>query len=265
MIDSHCHLADEVFAADLAAVTARAQAAGISRVLCILAADDAAEARRATTVRQAWPEARFSVGVHPHQAAQFAGRSDEAAARVTAAVTAQRAVAIGEVGLDYHYDFSPPDVQHAVFSAQVTLARKLKLPLVIHSREATDDTLRILRDMGRREVRGVFHCFTGDEAMARAVVDLGFYLGVGGIITFPRSKDIRDALRRAPEDRLLTETDAPYLTPVPYRGQRNEPAYVTRVLEDLAALRGAEPGALASALVRNFDTLFGASVSAKTA
>lgn len=265
MIDSHCHLADEVFAADLEAVVARGKAAGIVRTLCILAAEAPKEAEAAVAVRRAWPGTRFAVGIHPHQASAFAGRSEEAVVLVKQAVKAQRASAIGEVGLDYHYDFSPPDVQQAVFSAQVSLARKLKLPLVIHTREATDDTLRTLRIAGGGEVRGVFHCFTGDAEMARQVLDLGFHIGVGGIITFPNSREIREAVREVPEDRLLLETDAPYLAPVPYRGQRNEPAFVARVLEELAGLRGTPPATLAAAVVRNFDALFGANPTVKKA
>jgi TatD DNase family protein len=265
MIDSHCHLADEVFAGDLEAVVSRAKTAGVSRALCILAADDPKEAAAAAVVARLWPGTRFSVGIHPHQAGSFGGRSDDAVTVVKAAARTLKASAIGEVGLDYHYDFSPRDVQQAVFGAQVKLARKLKLPLVIHTREATEDTLRTLRIAGGGEVRGVFHCFTGDVAMARAIVALGFHVGIGGIITFPRSRELQEAVRDLPEDRLLIETDAPYLAPVPHRGQRNEPAFVARVLDELALLRGVPAGPLGAALVRNFDALFGPTPSGKTA
>ena len=147
-----------------------------------------------------------------------------------------QACGIGEIGLDYHYDFAPRDAQQAVFAAQLALAREQRLPVIIHTREATDDTFAILKNEG--DVRGVFHCFTGDTAMARRALDIGFYLSFAGIVTFPKAGDLRDAAEGRPRDRLLIETDSPYLAPVPHRGKRNEPAYVGRVLESLAAVRG---------------------------
>src|SRR5438067_13038716 len=142
--------------------------------------------------------------------------------------------AIGEIGLDYHYDFSPRDVQHAVFRAQLRLARELDQPVVIHTREADDDTVAILREEGDGKIRGVLHCFTGTPALADAGLDLGFYISLAGIITFPKAEELRQTARRVPIDRLLTETDSPFLAPVPYRGKRNEPAYVTRIVSALA-------------------------------
>jgi TatD DNase family protein len=261
MIDSHCHLADEAFAGDLPEVIERARAGGVQRALCILAAGDASESAAAVRVRQLWPEVRMAVGVHPHQAGTFAGRAQDAAAVVRKAVTAERAVAIGEIGLDYHYDFSPPDSQKAVFSAQVTLARDLKLPIVIHTREAADDTFDILRRVGKSAVRGVFHCFTGNVAMARQALDLGFHVSISGIVTFGRSADMTEVAAFVPADRLLIETDSPYLAPVPHRGKRNEPAFVALVLEQVAALRRVPAAALAEELRRNFDALLGPTVS----
>jgi TatD DNase family protein len=256
MIDSHCHLADEAFEGDLEAVVERAKAAGIRSALCILAAGDAQEAARAARVRAMWPEARFSVGVHPHQARDFAA-SGKAADAVRKALAADgRAVAIGEIGLDYHYDFSPRDVQQEVFREQVRLARALKLPIVIHTREASDDTLAILRDEGGGDVRGVFHCFTGDRALARAALDIGFHLSFAGIVTFPKAAELRDVARDTPADRLLIETDSPYLAPVPHRGKRNEPAYVTRVVETIAEVRGLTPADCGAAAADAFNKLF---------
>lgn len=257
MIDSHCHLAGEEFVADLEAVVSRAQAAGLTGALCILAAGDGGEAGRATRVRDLWPSVRFAAGIHPHQAGEFAGNTAQAIAVVRHSVEQHRACAIGEIGLDYHYDFSPRAVQAEVFAAQVTLARELGLPVVVHTREATDDTLRILRDEGGGEVRGVFHCFTGDESAARQALDTGFHLSFAGIVTFPRASALRDAARMAPADRLLAETDAPYLAPVPHRGTRNEPAYVVRVVEALAEIRGAPLAEFTQQLLRNFTALFG--------
>ena len=168
MIDSHCHLADETFSADLPAVVARARDAGLERALVVLAAGDAKEAEQATRVETLWPEVRFAIGVHPHAAHEFADDPRRAADAVRAQLAATpSARAIGEIGLDYHYDFSPRDVQQQVFRAQIRLARELDLPVVIHTREADDDTLAILREEGGGEVRGVLHCFTGTAALAR--------------------------------------------------------------------------------------------------
>jgi TatD DNase family protein len=261
MIDSHCHLADPAFAGDLPDVINRAKAAGVQRAMCILGAGEKDESAAATKVRRLWPEIRVAVGVHPHHAGRFAGRASEAAALVSAAVTAERASAIGETGLDYHYDLSPRDVQHAVFSAQISLARKLGLPIVIHTREATDDTLRIVRTAGQSAVRGIFHCFTGDVAMARKALDLGFYISIAGIVTFPKSTEIREVAGFVPADRLLIETDSPYLAPAPHRGKRNEPGFVSRVLETVAGLRRVGIDALGRQLVANFDALLGPTVS----
>ena len=256
MIDSHCHLAGEEFAADLEAVVDRARRAGVTGAACILAAEDDAELAQAARVRAVWPEACFVLGIHPHHAGAFAQRLESVAATVTRGVIAQHACAVGEIGLDYHYDFSPRDVQQEVFALQVRLARERGLPVVIHTREATEDTFRILRDAGEGEVRGVFHCFTGDRAMAREAVAIGFHVSFSGIVTFPRADELREAARLVPSDRLLIETDAPYLAPVPHRGKRNEPAFVGRVVEAVAAVRGETSAALADQVTRNFQALF---------
>jgi TatD DNase family protein len=256
MIDSHCHLAGEEFAADLDAVVARAQSAGLTAALCIISASDDAEAARAASVRTAWPAVRFATGIHPHQAGEFAGRIDEGIETVRAALDRHRACAVGEIGLDYHYDFSPRDVQQDVFRAQLELARERHLPVIIHTREATDDTFRLIAEAAG--VRGVFHCFTGDEAMARRAAALDFYVSFAGILTFPRAEDIRAAAAVVPLDRLLVETDSPYLAPVPRRGKRNEPAFVAEVVARLAAVRGAAADELAALVTRNFEALFGA-------
>jgi TatD DNase family protein len=257
MIDSHCHLADETFATDLDQVIARARDAGVERALVILEAGNAKEAAQAERVAAIWPEVRFSIGVHPHQAHQFAGDPDRAAAVVReqfAATPAARAV--GEIGLDYHYDFSARDVQRAVFRAQVRLARDLQRPVVIHTREADEDTLAILRDEGGGEVRGVLHCFTGDDALADAGLALGLFVSLAGIVTFPKAGPLRQTARRVPLDRLLAETDSPFLAPVPYRGKRNEPAYVARVVATLADMHQLPPGDLAERTTANFHGLF---------
>jgi TatD DNase family protein len=256
MIDSHCHLAGAEFAADLEEVVGRATAAGVAGALCILSDADAAEDAAAGRLRALWPAVRFAVGIHPHNAGAHAGRVPESIAALETRVQSQQAVAIGEIGLDYHYDFSPRDVQQEVFRAQVALARRLSLPIIIHTREATEDTLRIIREEGSKNVRGVFHCFTGDAEMATSVLDLEFYLSFAGIVTFPRADALREAARIAPADRILVETDAPYLAPVPHRGKRNEPAFVARVVERLAEVRGVAAADLAAVTAANFAALF---------
>lgn len=256
MIDSHCHLAGAEFAGDLEDVVARAREAGLVRCLVILAADDDVEMAQADQVRAAWPAVVFAVGVHPHHAHRFAD-DPEAAAGLTASRLEEcdRVRAIGEIGLDYHYDLSPRDVQHAVFRAQLGLARARNLPVVIHTREADDDTLRLIGEAG--VTRGVFHCFSGGASAAARALATGFHVSIPGIATFPKSTELRDAARSVPADRLLVETDSPYLAPVPFRGKRNEPAYVTRVLDTLAEARGESGAALGARLVANFDNLFG--------
>jgi TatD DNase family protein len=257
MVDSHCHLADEAFAADAAAVIDRARAAGLTHVLCILEGGNEAEETRARRLSDDWHDLRSAVGIHPHIAGKFAGRIDEVVGTVRDQIgRTTSARAVGEIGLDYHYDLSPRDVQRDVFAAQVQLAGQLDLPVVIHTREADDDTIAILRNEGRGALRGVMHCFTGDAAMARRSLDLGFYLSFAGIVTFPRATELRDTARLVPTDRLLVETDAPYLAPVPYRGKRNEPAWVVGVLNTLAELRGATWADLADPVTRNFVELF---------
>jgi TatD DNase family protein len=257
VIDSHCHLADETFAQDLDDVVRRARDAGLERAMVILEAGNAREAAQARRLDALWPELRFSIGVHPHQAHQYAADPERAAAVVREQWTATPAArAVGEIGLDYHYDFSPRDVQQAVFRAQLRLARELDRPVVIHTREADDDTLSMLREEGGGQLRGVLHCFTGGAALADSGLDLGFYISLAGIITFPKAEELRQTVRRVPLDRLLTETDSPFLAPVPYRGKRNEPAHVARVVDALAALHGKPAADLARQTAANFHTLF---------
>jgi TatD DNase family protein len=257
MIDSHCHLADEVFAEDLDGVVTRARTAGLERVMVILEAGNDKEAQQAARVEQLWPGTRFAIGVHPHQAHEFGDDPERAAGLVRLQLAATPAArAVGEIGLDYHYDLSPRPVQHEVFRAQVRVARESGLPVVIHTREADDDTVSILREEGGGALRGVLHCFTGTPALARAGLELGFYISLAGIITFPKAAELRETIRAVPIDRLLTETDSPFLAPVPYRGKRNEPAHVARVVEALAALYQVDVETMALRTAQNFHTLF---------
>jgi TatD DNase family protein len=256
VIDSHCHLAGPEFEADLEAVIDRARAAGLRGALVILSAGERDEARRAGRVRALWPEVRFSVGIHPHQAGVHARDVAAAVSVVNAELDERAAVALGEIGLDYHYDFSPPTVQQEIFRQQLRLARDRRLPVVIHTREASDDTFQILSEEAAG-LRVVFHCFTGTPEIARRVLDMGGWLSFAGIVTFPKAAELREVARLAPIDRILVETDAPYLAPVPHRGKRNEPAYVVKVVETVAELRGEPPEAVADQVVKNFAAVFG--------
>jgi TatD DNase family protein len=257
VIDSHCHIAGPEFAADLDEVIARATAAGVTHALVILAADDEPEIAQAAAVSSRWAGVRFSIGVHPHAAGKFAADTDEAVRRVGRAIDAQPLTrGLGEIGLDYHYDFSPRDIQQIVFRKQITLARERRLPVVIHTREAEDDTFRILEDEQAADVPVVFHCFTGDREMARRALDAGFYLSLAGIVTFPRAVELREVARLVPLDRLLIETDSPFLAPVPLRGRRNEPANVSRVAEVIADTRGTTAAVIARATDDNFVRVF---------
>ena len=256
MIDSHCHLADEAFTSDLEAVVDRARAAGVSSGLCMLEAADAAEAERARHLRELWPELRFAIGVHPHHAGEFAGRPEAAVEALREAIGENPAArAVGEIGLDYHYDFSPRAAQREVFRCQIGLARQLGWPVVIHTREAETDTFEILRDEGEGQLSGIFHCFTGDVEMARGALELGFHVSFAGIVTFPRATELREAAKVVPANRLLVETDCPYLAPVPHRGKRNEPGWVTHVVDTLAELRGQAAESVAADTARTFATL----------
>jgi TatD DNase family protein len=257
LLDSHCHLAGPEFAADLDAVVRRAREAQLAHALVILAADDEPELTQAGVVAAAWPDVRFSIGIHPHAAGRFAGDPAGAVGVVEAALDAQPlARGLGEIGLDYHYDFAPRDVQQAVFRQQVRLAKRRRLPIVIHTREAEDDTFRILAEESAGDVGGVFHCFTGDRDMARRALDVGFHLSLAGIVTFPRALELHEVAKIVPLDRLLIETDSPFLAPVPHRGTRNEPSYVVRVAEAVAELRGTTAEAVGAAALETFQRLF---------
>jgi TatD DNase family protein len=257
LIDSHCHIAGPEFAADLDAVVARATAAGLTHALVILAADDQPEIEQARTVAERWSGVRFSVGVHPHAAGKFAADPGEAARAVAAAIDRQPLTrGLGEIGLDYHYDFSPRETQQTVFRRQIALARERRLPIVIHTREAEDDTFRILEEEKAAEVPVVLHCFTGDRAMARRALEAGYDLSLAGIVTFPRAAELQEVARLVPLNRLLIETDSPFLAPVPYRGKRNEPANVVQVAETIAGLKGTTRDAVATATSANFVRIF---------
>lgn len=257
MIDSHCHLADETFSAELDGVVARARAAGVERALVILEAGNDQEASQARRVDELWPDVRTSVGIHPHAAHEYGTNVDRVISTVREQIAnTPTARAVGEIGLDYHYDYSPRDVQQTVFRAQVRLARHLNLPVVIHTREADADTMTVLRDEGKGELTGVLHCFSGTTDLARAGLDLGFYISFAGMLTFNNAASLRDTARLVPLDRLLTETDSPFLAPVPHRGKRNEPAFVSHVVATLAQLHAIDVQEMDQHTTANFHRLF---------
>jgi TatD DNase family protein len=255
LIDTHCHIAGDEFVEDLEAVAGRAREAGVPHAICILDAVARVELERVETVRRAWPGVRFAAGVHPHHAARVA--LDGLEGVVGDVLDATSAIALGEIGLDYHYDFAPREVQREVFGRQVALAVARRLPVVIHTREADADTLAVIDEYGAGRVRGVFHCFTGDQALAEAALARGFHLSFSGIVTFPRAESLRDIARVVPVDRWLVETDSPYLSPAPQRGGRNEPARVVRVLETVAAVRGMTVDDASAQAVANAEAVFG--------
>jgi len=249
--DSHAHLTLEHFDPDRDEVIARARQAGIARLVTVASFIGDAEACAALAARHDF--IHFTAGVHPHEAKSF---TPEVAEGIRRAAARPRAVAIGEIGLDYHYDFSPRDAQRRAFREQIGLARSLTLPIVVHTREAWDDTLLILGEERAREIGGVFHCFSGGKEEARRCLDLGFYLSFAGPVTFKNSSGVAEAAAFAPLDRILCETDSPYLTPHPFRGKRNEPARVVLVAAKVADLKRLTPEAVGEATTRNLETIF---------
>jgi len=255
-IDSHCHIDGPEYDADLEDVIARALDAGVTTMLDVGTGDPQSGAfERAVELAEKHLEVFAAVGVHPHDAKLF---DDAAETRLVNLVTqSRRVVAWGEIGLDYHYDHSPREVQRDVFSRQLRIARSLNLPVVIHSREADDDTINILRDELSGYARaGVLHCFGGSLEMARDAIDLGFCISFAGNLTFKKAGDLRDIARQLPLDRLLIETDCPYLTPVPFRGKRNEPARVLETGKCLADLHHLEVEEIGKITSENFAKLF---------
>lgn len=249
LTDTHAHLDDEKFAPDLEEVIGRALAAGVTAVLTV--ASDLRSARSSIALAERFPFIWAAVGVHPHEAA---AAPEDYLSRLAGLARHPKVVAVGEIGLDYHYDFSPRPVQREVFRAQLQLARELELPVIVHTREADGDTLAILREAGHG--RGVMHCFSGDWAMAAECLALGYHLSFAGTVTFPRSEGLRQVAARVPLDRLLVETDCPYLAPVPKRGRRNEPAFVVYTARTVAELRGITLAELAEATSANARALF---------
>ncbi len=243
LIDTHCHLDDATYEGGIEGALSRARAAGVSRFVAIGVGETTEAARHAVALAESLPDVFAAVSFHPHDAS----RADEPArAEIARLAASPRVVAIGEMGLDYHYDQSPREVQREAFRHFIALARAVKKPIVVHTRDAAEDTLAILREERASEVGGIIHCFSEDVPFARAALDLGFDLSFSGIVTFKKAEAIQAAARFAPADRILVETDAPYLAPVPLRGKRCEPAYVVHTARFVAGLRGVSPDELAA-------------------
>jgi len=250
LVDSHCHLDDKQFADDREAVIERAQAAGVSRLMAIGTGDGPPDLETAIRLADAYPAFYATVGIHPHDAAKATPATFD---QLRDLLSHPRVLALGEIGLDYHYDFSPRDTQRSVFIRQLELASEAGKPIVIHTREAWNDTTEIIRKYYHGG--GIFHCFTGGPAEASEALELGFHLSFGGVLTFPKAEPVREAARLAPLERILIETDAPYLAPVPHRGKRNEPAFVLETARKLAEIRHISLEEAADATTRNFERL----------
>lgn len=240
MFDSHLHLTSEQFSGDVDEVIRRARAAGVSRMVTI--STDPHDGREVLALVRRYPDVLFgTAGLHPHDASAW---SEEAEAEIRALLQEPEIVAVGEAGLDFHYDHSPRAIQREAFEAQLDLAAAHDLPIIVHSRDADETMLEVLLDRGN-DVRGVLHCFTGGDALLEAGLDAGWYVSFGGITTF-NSFDAEDRVRRVPHERLMIETDSPYLAPVPERGKRNEPSFLPHVCSRVAGLRGVSPEELAA-------------------
>lgn len=236
LIDSHCHLDSKEFDTDRDEVVQRALDAGVERMIAIGTGNGPPDLEAGIRLAKKYPAFVATVGVHPHDAAKVGRRDFD---NLTSLLTHPKVVAVGEIGLDYHYDFAPRETQKAVFVEQMGIAAAARKPIVIHTREAWDDTLDLIEQHWTPHgIGGIMHCFSGGPDAARRAIDLGFYLSFGGIVTFPKAVELQQAAREAPRDRILVETDAPYLAPVPKRGKRNEPALVVYTARKLAELRG---------------------------
>ncbi len=253
LVDAHCHLTGAYLPPEeVGATLERALGQGVGGFIAV--GTDLEDSRNVLALARAHGAIQASLGVHPHEAR---GWEDGSAGALEALLVDPNVRFVGETGLDFHYDLSPREVQERVFRAQIALALKLRKPLMIHTRSAPEETLRILEMTSAGEVGGIIHCFSEDLAFARRALDLGFHLSFSGIVTFKKAEAIQEVARWAPEDRILVETDAPFLAPVPYRGKPNEPGFVRYTAERVAELRGMSPGRLGELTTRNLEALCG--------
>jgi len=254
VIDSHAHLEMEAFDPDREEVLARARAAGIETILSLAMIDESDSYLKAFPLIEVHENLVTAVGCHPHDAKLFDERGGEDFLKRLA--SRPRLLAIGEIGLDYHYNLSPPEVQRDVFRRQIRVARELALPIIVHHREAESDLVKILEEEGVSEIGGILHSFTADRETAERALEMGFLISFSGILTFKTAAPLREVARRLPLDRLLVESDCPYLAPVPHRGKRNEPAFVRDTLRCLAEVKGLPPEEVERATDANFRRFF---------
>lgn len=253
LIDSHAHIQGKEYAGEVDAVVARARAAGVETIIAVGGAGDMSSNNEAVALAAQFANIYATVGMHPHDAKDVG--DDEL--RALRELTSQpKVIAVGETGLDFYYNHSPHDVQRRVFAQFIDMARETELPIVVHERDAAREVAELLRSEGSGKLRGVIHCFTGDYEAARTYLDLGFYLSFTGIITFKNAEPLREVVRQVPLERIFVETDSPFLTPVPHRGKRNEPAYVRFVAETIAKVKGVELAEVARQTTANVKTLF---------
>lgn len=253
LIDSHAHIQGKEYAGEVAAVIERARQAGVEKIIAVGGAGDMTSNTEAVTLAESFPDIYATVGMHPHDAKDV-GPEDLAGLKELSAHP--KVVAVGETGLDYYYSHSPHEVQRRVFAQFIHMARETELPIVVHERDAAKDAAELLRAEGEANLRGVIHCFTGDYQAACKYLDLGFYISFTGIITFKNADPLREVVRRVPLDRMMVETDSPYLTPVPHRGKRNEPAHVRWVAETIAKVKGVDLETVARVTSENVRDLF---------
>jgi TatD DNase family protein len=253
LIDSHAHIQGKEYAGEAAAILERAAAAGVDRVIAVGGAGDMTSNTDAVALAQDFPNVFATVGMHPHDAKDV---SPDDVKTLQALAAHPKVIAIGETGLDYYYNHSAQDVQRRVFVQFIHMALETKLPVVVHERDAAAEAAELLRGEGGGALRGVIHCFTGGYDAACAYLDLGFYVSFTGIITFKNAGPLREVVRKIPLERMLVETDSPYLTPVPHRGRRNEPAYVRLVAETIASLKGVTLDRVAEITTANVQALF---------
>jgi TatD DNase family protein len=254
IVDTHCHLADARLDSDLDGVLARAAEANVSRIIAVGAIGSIENDRRTIEIAERHPHILAAIGVHPHDAKEC---TPERIAALRELARSPRVVAIGESGLDFHYMHSPVEAQERALREHLKLAAESNKPIVIHCRDAEERLAAIVRETGMPPARGVIHCFTGDANAAEVFLALGFSISFSGILTFKNAALLREAARIVPDDRVMVETDAPYLAPEPHRGKRNEPAFVRSTLDLLATIRNSDPGALATLIMSNANSLFG--------
>ena len=254
LIDTHSHLHDPEFDADRDAVIERARQTGVGRIIAI--GTDLESSRKAVQLAERYDFIYATVGVHPHDVKTLREESYDSLEQLVRSASSGKVVGYGEIGLDYYYMHSPKELQQKHFRGQIQLARKLRLPLIIHTRQAPEETLAILKEEKADEVGGVFHCYTGDLATAQAAIAMNFFISFSGILTFPKATDLQAVARELPIEHLLIETDCPYLAPQAVRGQRNEPAYVMEVAAELGRLHGLTREEMGVRTSENFLRLF---------